>query len=208
MGGIFMKKIIGRIGICLLLAAFFWAGALISDRQRLNRELIRLHVVANSDSQEDQYRKLLVRDAVTKSIQHEMQNVANVEEARQYLQKNLPFIQKVADHTLKAMGCDDSVVVSLCKEAFDTRMYDTFTLPAGVYHALRIVIGEGAGRNWWCVVFPSLCIPAASDTFQDTAAGAGFPETLTSTLQEEDGYELRFAVLDLMGKMENILFPG
>ena len=192
----------------MMAAIFFWTGALISDRQRLREELVRLHVVANSDSQEDQRRKLLVKDAVVASLQREMQDLTNVEEAKNYLRNNLAYIQTVAEETLKAFDCDDTVAVSLCKETFDTRIYDTFTLPAGVYNALRIVIGEGQGKNWWCVVFPSLCIPAASETFQDTAAGAGFPETLTGTLAEEEGYELRFAVLDLIGRVENILFPG
>jgi stage II sporulation protein R len=94
----------------------------------------------------------------------------------------------------------------LCKEAFDKRVYDTFTLPAGIYNALLIVIGDGQGKNWWCVVFPSLCIPAASETFADTAAGAGFPETLNRALTGDNGYELRFAVLDVLGNLENILF--
>lgn len=203
-----MKRTIGCVGICFLLAAFFWCGTLISDRQRLREELIRLHVVANSDSQEDQLLKLQVRDAVTESLKADLQNITNVEQAKDYLQKKLPYIQEVAEKTLQTLGCDTSVVVSLCRETFDTRVYDTFTLPAGVYNALRIVIGDGQGKNWWCVVFPSFCIPAASDGFEDVAAGAGFPDALNSSLAGEDGYELRFGILDAMGKLENILFEG
>ena len=208
MDGVFMKKIIGRVGICLLVAACFWCGTLLSDRQRLREELIRLHVVANSDSQDDQVRKLQVRDAVAESLKYDLENIADVELAKQYLQENLPYIQKVAENTLQALGCEDVVRVSLCRETFDTRVYDTFTLPAGVYHALRIVIGEGQGKNWWCVVFPGLCIPAAADGMADIAAGAGFPDALNSSLLGEEGYELRFGILDAMGKLENILFEG
>ena len=203
-----MKKIMGRVGICFLLAAFFWCGTLISDRQRLRQELIRLHVVANTDAREDQIRKLQVRDAVTESLKTDLEIIADVEQAKAYLQEKLPYLQTVAEQTLKSLGCEDSVTVRLCKEAFDTRVYDTFLLPAGVYNALRIVIGEGAGQNWWCVVFPGLCIPAASDGVQDVAAGAGFPEALNKSLTQEEGYELRFGILDAAGKLENMLFRG
>lgn len=201
-----MKKLMGRVGICLLAAVFFWCGMLVSDRQRLREELIRLHVVANSDSDQDQYYKLCVRDAVTESLKEDLEKVADQEQAKAYLQEKLPVIRRIAEETLTALGCDDTVAVSLCREAFDTRVYDTFSLPAGVYDALRIVIGEGEGHNWWCVVFPGLCLPAASDGVEDVAAGAGFPETLTDTLTGEEGYELRFGLLDAMGKLENLLF--
>ena len=201
-----MKKLIKRVGICLILAALVWCGTLIADREKLNEELIRLHVVANSDSEEDQTIKLQVRDAVTASLQNDLAKVADVEEAKAYLQENLPKIQAVANETLVAAGFDGEAVVSLCKETFDTRYYDTFTLPAGVYEALRITIGAGEGHNWWCVVFPSLCIPATSEGFETEAVGAGFSDSLTGALTGEEEYEVRFFFLDVMGRVENMLF--
>lgn len=203
-----MKKLMKRVGICLILVTLVWCGTLIADRQRLNEELIRLHVVANSDSEEDQSIKLQVRDAVTKSLQSDLAKVADVEEAKAYLKANLPKIQAVANETLAKAGFDGEAVVTLCKEAFETRYYDTFTLPAGVYEALRITIGEGEGHNWWCVVFPSLCVPATTSGFADTAAGAGFPETLSGALTGEEEYEVRFFCLDALGKLENLFFRG
>lgn len=208
MGGVFVKKLMKRVGFCLILATLVWCGTLIADRERLNEELIRLHVVANSDSQEDQSIKLQVRDAVTKSLESDLKKVADVEEAKAYLRENLPKIQAVANETLAKAGFDGEAVVTLCKETFETRYYDTFTLPAGVYEALRITIGEGKGHNWWCVVFPSLCLPATTSGFADTAAGAGFPETLSGALAGEEEYKVRFFCLDALGKLENILFPG
>ena len=202
----FMRKLIRRVGFCFLLAALVWCGTLIADRQRLNEELIRLHVVANSDSEEDQAIKLQVRDAVTESLRGAMEQVADVKEAKAYLQENLSKIQTVANEALKKAGCDYQAVVTLCKETFDTRYYDTFTLPAGVYEALRITIGEGEGKNWWCVVFPSLCIPATSEGFEDVAAGAGFPEALNGALTGEEEYEVRFFLLDALGKLENVFW--
>ena len=106
------------------------------------------------------------------------------------------------------MGFDGEAAVSLCKEAFDTRYYETFTLPAGVYEALRITIGEGNGKNWWCVVFPSLCVPATSSGFEDAAVGAGFSDTLSGAVTGEEDYEVRFYLLDTLGRLENILFEG
>ena len=86
---------------------------------------------------------------MTKSLQADLKKLTDAEQARAYLQEKLPDIQQVASRTLQSLGCQDSVRVSLCKEAFDTRVYDTFSLPSGVYQALRIVIGEGKGHNWW-----------------------------------------------------------
>ena len=133
----------------MILAVCFWCGTLLSDHQRLGRELVRLHVVANSDSTEDQFRKLQVRDAVTESLRRDLQSISDIQQAKAYLQAKLPVIQKVAENTLRSLGCGDTVSVSLCREAFDTRYYDTFMLPAGIYEALRIVIGQGEGKNWW-----------------------------------------------------------
>ena len=201
-----MRKCLKRVVFCFLLAAFVWGGALVGDRQRLNEELIRLHVVAASDSAEDQAIKLRVRDAVTESLRAAMAEAGDMEAAKAYLRENLPKIQVVANETLKAAGCDAEAVVTLCREAFDTRYYDTFALPAGVYEALRITIGEGEGHNWWCVVFPTLCIPATTEGFADVAAGAGFSKELNAALTGE--YEVRFFLLDALGRLENIFFPG
>jgi stage II sporulation protein R len=200
-----MKKCLKRVGICFLLAAAVWSFMLIRDRNLLREELIRLHVVAASDSEEDQALKLRVRDAVVESLQREMANLTDAEQAKAYLQRNLSKIEAVANRALREAGCDDKVTVQLCVEEFSKRVYDTFTLPAGLYEALRIVIGDGAGKNWWCVVFPSLCLPATSEGFEDTAACAGFPDALTAALEGKDGYEIRFFLMELLGRMENLL---
>ncbi len=201
-----MKKLVKRVVFCFLLVVFLWSAAVVRDRNMLNENLIRLHVVANSDSQEDQSIKLQVRDAVMDSLQSSLANVADVHQAMDYLQQNLPMIQETANAVLEKAGYDGEAVVTLCKEAFDTRYYDTFTLPAGVYEALRITIGEGAGKNWWCVVFPTFCVPAAGEGFEDVAVDAGFSNALSGTLTGQTPYELRFFFLDKLGELENRLF--
>ena len=197
-----MKKILKRIGLCACFSAAFWVWGLLADRQTLNEELLRLHVVAASDTEEDQAIKLKVRDAVIESLSADLAKVSDIDQAKAYIQENLPKIQQVANDTLDALGCDREAVATLQEEVFDTRYYDTFTLPAGIYEALRITIGEGQGQNWWCVVFPTLCVPATSEGFEDVAAGAGFSDSLTGALEGE--YEIRFYLLDLLGRVEGI----
>lgn len=203
-----MRKGLRSLFICLFLAAAVWLGAVIADRQQLNEELIRLHVVANSDSDADQAIKLRIKDAIAESLQTEMANIGDIGQAKAYLQENLPKIEAIANGILKAAGFEETAVATLAKEAFDTRYYDTFTLPAGVYEALRVTIGEGQGKNWWCVVFPTLCLPATAAEFEDVAAGSGFSEELTRTLEGAQGYEIRFFLLDMLGRVEKIFFPG
>lgn len=203
-----MKKVIRNVGICLCVAILVWIWGLLSDRQKLRDDIIRLHVVANSDSEHDQAIKLQVRNAVVESLEEAMKEAGDMDAARVYLESNLPEITNLVNRVLESCAVEGNAVVTLTKEAFDTRHYDTFSLPAGVYESLRIVIGQGEGKNWWCVVFPSLCIPATSSGFADVAVGAGFEESLTSALSGEEGYEIRFYLLDRLGELENMLFQG
>ena len=200
-----MKKMVKCVFACALLAAFVWCGTVIADRQRLNEELIRLHVVANSDRVEDQELKLLVRDAIITSLRQALADVRDTEQAKEYLQENLPKLQELANKTLDAAGSAQQAVVTLCREGFPTRQYNTFSLPAGIYEALRVTIGDGAGKNWWCVGFPSLCVPQTSQGFSDTAAGAGFPDALSGALTGEEPYQIRFYLLDKLGELEKFL---
>ena len=196
-----MKKLLRRVAICLLVVCLVYTAALIADRQKLKSELVRLHVVAASDSPEDQAIKLQVRDAVLDSLREAMADIADPAQAKTYLAENLPKIEAVANRVLAEAGCGDVATVKLQVEEFAARVYDTFSLPAGLYDALRITIGEGDGQNWWCVVFPSLCMPDTTQGFADVAAGAGFSQELTGTLTQE--YEVRFFFLDLLGQVEN-----
>ena len=201
-----MRKYLFRVGICLTVVCLVWTWMLIKDRQQLRQELIRFHVVAASDDPADQAVKLQVRDAVIAAFREELQNLQDVEQAKTYLRENLPKVQTIANNVLQQAGFDDTVTVSLCIEEFATRIYDTFTLPAGLYESLRIVIGEGEGQNWWCVMFPSFCLPATSRGFEEVACSAGFSDTLTQTLEGE--HEIRFFFLDALGAVENFLHRG
>ena len=200
-----MKKARKRIGICLLVALLVWVGTLIADKQTLRQELVRLHVVGASDSAEDQEIKLQLKDAVVNSLKADMERLHSAEEAKAYLQENLPKIETFANQFLQKSESRDTVKVQLGEEEFSVRVYDTFTLPAGVYDALRITIGEGEGKNWWCVAFPSLCLPATTEGFEEVASCAGFSDALTGAMEGKSGYEIRFWVLDALGRIENFL---
>lgn len=208
MDGVFMRKILKLTSTLLLLSATFWLGTVASDKEKLQEDLIRLHVVANSDSAHDQQVKLRVRDAIAEKLDGVMTQLPDMESAKAYLQENLPELERVANEVLKTAGDGCRAVVTLAKEAFPSREYDTFTLPAGIYESLRVTIGSGEGKNWWCVVFPSLCVSATADAFEDTAVSAGFSDRLTGTITKKPEYRVRFFVLDCLGWMENWFFRG
>ena len=182
----FMRKLTRNVGVCLSIVVCLWFFSIWSDKGHLRENLIRFHVVANSDSEWDQNVKLQVRDAVVESLQKEMASLGDMNAAKAYLLENLPKIKRIANDTLRSVGFEGDAVVTLCKETFEQREYDTFSLPAGVYESLRIVIGNGEGHNWWCVVFPSLCLPATTKGFTDVAVGSGFSETLSDTLSGDE----------------------
>ena len=200
-----MKKLVNRVLICFLIAVVFWTGTLIVDRQTLRSELIRLHVVGATNSEEDQAIKLQVKDAVTYYLYTVMADIADVEAAKAYISENLPKIQRVANDALVALGVEPTAVATFCKEEFGKRDYDTFTLPSGIYDSLRITIGEAEGRNWWCVVFPVLCFSATSEELESVATGAGFSDALTGAITGQEKYEIRFYFLDMLGKLENFV---
>lgn len=201
-----MFKLLRLVAAGLLIYGAFCLGGIMQDRQTLSEDVIRLHVVAASDSEEDQAVKLQIRDAVVEKLNGVMDELPSAADAKVFILDHLDEIENVANEVLEKAGFSDTVTVSLDEEAFDTRVYDTFTLPAGVYESLRIVIGEGEGHNWWCVVFPTLCVPQTTDDFASAAVSSGFSDTLADTVSNEKGYEVRFFILDCLGRLQNLLF--
>ena len=133
-------------------------------------------------------------------------NVDTAEDAKIQILGHLADLKARGEQVLHDNGIQENIVISLEQETFPLREYDTFSLPSGVYTSLRVRIGEARGKNWWCVVFPSLCLPAAGENLEDVAASAGFSDSLCDTLTRREGYELRFFFLDWMGKLQNFFF--
>lgn len=170
-------------------------------RECLSGKLLRLHVVANSDSDADQALKLEVRDAVLDCAAGYLENVSDVRAAEQVLGAHLAELAGAGQAVVREKGYDYAVRASLGTSHFPTKTYNGFALPAGDYRALRVTIGAGEGRNWWCVVFPALCVSAASE-WQDTAVSGGLSDEDVRLMAEEDeGYVLRFKCLELWDKL-------
>jgi len=201
-----MKKILLLSVITVLLLKGTNCLELIQENQELKNGLIRLHVTANSDALSDQEIKYKVKDSIVDYLNPLMENLPDKETAIAFLQKELKNIEKIAEDVLKIYGIDYDASVTLQKETFDKRVYDTFSLPAGVYDSLRIQLGSGTGKNWWCVAFPALCVPRTEYEFADAAVSAGFDRELVETISSTDDYEIRFFILDWLGKMENLLY--
>ncbi len=194
-----MRKGIKRILLCAAVVALFWAGGFLADARQLREDILRLHVVANSDSREDQAVKLQVRDVILAELREGLSELTDVDQAVQYVRSMLPKLQAAADRTLAAAGFDQTARVSLTDWAFPRKDYQGFSLPSGVYQALRVVIGDGEGQNWWCVVFPQMCMG------QDEAvAVGGFSESLNQTVTGQR--EVRFWLLDALGQVRNFFF--
>ncbi len=174
------------VSLCLALLTGLWADG---TQARLAGQLVRLHVIAASDSAADQAEKLAVRDAVLRCLAPKLRNAQSAAEAKALILRAKPLILRAAAGATK-----QSVRFDFGTEHYPTRDYGAFALPAGDYMSLRITLGAGEGKNWWCVVFPPLCTAGALS--QDAA------ETLSrqdrALITREDGeYEIRFRILEL-----------
>lgn len=191
----------------LVLSAGYVCRAALQQRT-LAAKLIRLHVVANSDSAADQALKLQVRDAVLERVSALTAACEDSQAAYLVLEENLPQLQQTAAETVRDEGFDEPVTVTLTEESFPTRYYDSFTLPAGTYQSLRVRIGDAEGHNWWCVVFPSLCAAATSEEFEQSAEAGHFTDEETEYISGgEEEYVLKFKTLEYLQKLLG-LFSG
>ncbi len=173
---------------CLLLSFCGFQAACedIADR------VLRLHILAASDSEEDQALKLKVRDAILQATGDQMGGFTDKGEALNAVQALLPTVKTVAERCLRQHGCTDTVKAELCNMYFTTRHYDGGTMPAGYYDAVRVTIGEAQGRNWWCVLFPPMCVAGA----QEPAVDDVLTEAQTDIVTHPERYEVRFKLVE------------
>lgn len=162
--------------------------------------VFRLHILANSDSEEDQQLKLKVRDAVLEECSYIFENCSNAEESAEAAEKNIDFIKATAEKVIAENGKKYDVECEVTEMYFDKRVYDSITMPSGEYTALRVTIGEAEGKNWWCVMFPPLCIPVATGEIED------YDDVFTAEeiemLNNPEKYECKFYILELIDKMK------
>jgi stage II sporulation protein R len=165
-------------------------------------KILRLHVIANSDSDTDQSLKLAVRDTVLKNLGEKLSGCADRFEAETIAENKKEELCTAAEETLRQGGSDDDVRIEIGKEYYPTRIYEGVRLPAGTYNSLRVIIGKGAGHNWWCVLFPVLCTSSASEPneeFTDAGFTPGQIKVLTET--EKPKYVLKFKILEFFGSL-------
>lgn len=195
-----MKRLEISVLIAFVFSVLLSITALNTECAEIRSSVLRLHVLANSDSEQDQALKLKVRDRLLKVSEDLYSHAETKEEAVRETNANLTLLQKEAQKVVASNGFDYPVSVALENTYFTTRSYGDITLPAGNYQALRVVIGEGEGHNWWCVMFPPLCISAASE---DEVQLSDVLSAEQMELVESDGYEVRFKCVELYEELMN-----
>ena len=184
-----------------LAVSLLWGMWSLQRQQALADEVIRLHVIAASNSMADQQLKLQVRDAVLEEASCWIDSAHSQAEAEECLRQHLPALQTAAAETVSAAGYDYTVEALLAPETYPTRDYGTFALPGGEYLSLRVIIGEGAGHNWWCVVYPPLCTATVTEEMEQEARQAGLSEEDISLITRSDGeYVIKFKSIELWEK--------
>lgn len=169
------------------------------DYRDITQTVFRLHVLANSDSEEDQSLKLKVRDAVLEENSDIFEDCKSAEEAAAAAREHIDEIKSSAEKVLAENGAGYGAECGIAKMRFDDRVYGDMTMPAGEYLALRVTLGDAEGKNWWCVMFPPLCLPAVSG---EAAEEVFSPEEL-DILEDRESYECRFYFLELLEKLRN-----
>lgn len=194
---LYLKNINKVLFAGFILAVIFSFLGFSAECDVLSEKLIRLHVVANSDTDYDQDIKIVVKDEVNLYTESLMENADNLENAEEILVSELSNIENIANETLVSLGVSYNAEVSLTEEYFETRVYDDFTLPAGSYTSLMINLGESDGQNWWCVVYPMLCTGTAIDE----------DETLDENEKEliEDTPKITFWIYECYMNFKNLL---
>lgn len=196
-----MKKIlILCVCICLL---FVVIGVLpVHGEAEIYDSVLRLHVVANSDSDEDQALKLAVRDRIIEMTEELGADCENITQAERVIGENLEAICDRAIDEVKAQGFDYSVEVRLCEEEYPRKTYASLCFPAGKYLSLQVLIGDAAGQNWWCVLFPPLCLDAAQkdEANEDAFIAVGLTPDQYKIITETDSptYKARFKLLEIL----------
>ena len=197
-----MKKFLIIFSLTVLIAILIAAFLPLAEAKGIYDGVIRLHVIANSDSDEDQELKLAVRDAILARIDEVIGECENADDAYNTLDDNIDLFNQIAADTIDSLGYDYSVNTTLAFEYYPTKEYEEVTLPAGEYRSMRVIIGEGEGHNWWCVLYPPLCTGSASAT--EELAETGFTPNQIRIITDKDnaGYTVKFKVVEYFSELK------
>lgn len=189
----------GALSLYIAFSCTYFAGAAQSVRE----DVVRLHILANSDSEKDQNIKLKVRDALLEKNTLILSDGVNQDNAVEYFELSKDELLETARDVLRENGFDYDVKVYLEKEYFETREYGELILPAGEYTALKVVLGEGKGRNWWCVMFPPLCVPAADDIEVKNNTEDYLTESGNEIVNGGKKYIMKFKLLEMYEELKS-----
>lgn len=211
-----MKKNIIIFIVLICIFNLFTGCSIVDDKgsselQELNYadiadKLIRFHVIANSDSDEDQALKLKVRDKIIDGMAAKLENAESLDEARQILISNIDEVNNIAEEVILAEGYDYDVKTMLSNENFPDKIYGDYIFPQGNYEAYRVIIGEGMGQNWWCVMFPPLCFV---DESKKTIDSDKLDESISSIQSEKEkkqneiNIKFKFKIIEVFKKIFN-----
>lgn len=189
----------GALSLYIAFSCTYFAGAAQSVRE----DVVRLHILANSDSEKDQNIKLKVRDELLEKNTLILSDGVNQDNAVEYFELSKDELLETASDVLRENGFDYDVKVYLEKEYFETREYGELIFPAGEYTALKVVLGEGKGRNWWCVMFPPLCVPAADDIEVKNNTEDYLTESGNEIVNGGKKYIMKFKLLEMYEELKN-----
>lgn len=199
--GFFMNKTLKTFVPLFLVFVFMFSyiAPFIETSENISDQVFRLHILANSDSAEDQQLKLKVRDEILKKGEKVFASSNSLEETIELCKNNIALFQQTAEQCLKNNGSDYEVKVYVDKEYFNTREYDEITLPSGIYNALKIEIGQGKGHNWWCVMFPAICLSSVTDD----ELNKYLSEDEQKLVNSDSKYEVRFKIVEIYEKVKS-----
>lgn len=195
------------IAVLIIVIGVSFLGDVYAKRESYKDNLIRFHVIANSDSKDDQKLKIYVRDKVIAEMNEKFQHSSSIDETRKIIKENLDKIEYIAQNEVYKHGKDYDVNVYFDNYNFPTKSYGNFTLPAGEYKAVKIVIGEGKGKNWWCVMFPPLCFIDVTHGLTSKRTEGELKKILTeeefnmiknARSEEEIPIKLKFKIVELL----------
>lgn len=184
------KSVIFALTFCFILMLVPFEG----QCREISDKVFRVHILANSDSEADQKLKLRVRDALVNAGEEILKDVDSKEEAERLIEKNIPKLKSIAENVVFQNGYDYPIDLEITNMYFDTRHYGNITMPGGFYDALRVKIGKAEGKNWWCVMFPSLCIYSVSktETLEENLSDGEY-----KIISSENEYQYRFKIVEI-----------
>ena len=190
-----MKKL---FTLCVMVLCITLVIAVIPTEaeSEIYEDTVRLHILANSDSKEDQNLKIALRDDILNEFSEQLSEYESAEEAKENLNSLLPDIESYCKEKIKEYGYSYSVNVTLTEEWYETREYDNFSLPCGYYTSLRVIIGDGEGQNWWCVMYPPLCLDIATENAPGDDGIKKYSDSQFKLISK-NGFQAKFKILEL-----------